>query len=256
MQRASCLSCHRRKLKCSREDAGCSNCRKGNQKCEYPAAETRARGKRGPYQKRTTKRERDLDQELKVTEAKYKELASRLEEQSRSHAQDSPITHRTDILTNNATTSILELDLSAFDMIEEAQQTHPPIALDQMLQFWHVFVTRVDPLTKVIHRPSFEKKLFTVKNNIHAMDQSVSTLMYSIYFAAVKATSASEAQLRFGESRDLLLDRFQTAIDRSLAAAQVSSTPDFTTLQALVLYIVSSSNHCGCGLLLICLRFL
>lgn len=243
MQRASCLSCHRRKLKCSREDAGCSNCRKGNQKCEYPAAETRARGKRGPYQKRTTKRERDLDQELKVTEAKYKELASRLEEQSRNHTQDSPITHQTDILTNNATTSISELDLSGFDMIEEAQQTHPPIALDQMLQLWHVFVTRVDPMTKVIHRPSFEKKLFTVKNNIHAMDQSVSTLMYSIYFAAVKATSASEAQLRFGESRDLLLDRFQTAIDRSLAAAQVSSTPDFTTLQALVLYIVSPSNY-------------
>lgn len=94
-------------------------------------------------------------------------------------------------------------------------------------------------MTKVIHRPSFEKRLFLAKDQIHSMDDSMTTLMYSIYYAAVQSTTAAEALLRFGESKNVLTERFEGAMEKRLAMAQISSTPDFTTLQALVLYIVS-----------------
>lgn len=237
MQRASCLSCHRRKLKCSREDTGCNNCRKGGQKCEYPAAETRARGKRGPYQKRASKDEPDLGQELKATEARYKQLASQIEkEQPRGQGNDASTApqgeHSQSPGTFDSPMAYLGVP-PGLDM----QQSHPP--LDQMYQLWHVFVTRVDPVTKLVHRPSLEKRIFTAKAGIHAMDEPLSTLMYCIYYAAVVSTSARDAQLRFGESKNILADRFQEAIEKSLAVAHMSNTPDFMMLQVLVLYIVS-----------------
>ena len=114
-------------------------------------------------------------------------------------------------------------------------QQHP--ALDQMLQFWHTFVTKVDPVTKIIHCPSTERTVFAVVTGAHVIGEPLSILLHSICYAAVASTSTSQVETRFGESKDVLLDRFQKAVEKSLAAAHTSN--DFMTLQALIIYLVS-----------------
>lgn len=175
-----------------------------------------------------------------MTEAKYRQLANQLEEQARGQPTPSMSDVREGSVhqspSNYGSSSTPFASFSDFPIGGEAIQSHPP--MDQMLQLWHVFVTKVDPMTKILHRPSFEKKLFEAKTQIHDLDDSLTTLMYSIYYAAVRSTNPKEAQLRFGESRDVLTERFEAAMEKRLATAQMSSTPDFMTLQALVLYIV------------------
>ncbi|KAL1304901.1 hypothetical protein AAFC00_003819 [Neodothiora populina] len=229
MQRASCLDCHRRKLKCSREATGCSNCRKHDRPCEYPAAEARARGKRGPYQKRATKREGDFGQGHQASEAKYRELASCIDKPT----LDSPRISVNCVTDDHASPHRYSSGIP--DRPFNVMQNHP--SFDQTLQLWRIFVERVDPLTKVIHRPSLQQKILTSRTSIHDIDSSLTTLMYSIYHAAVKSTSDAEAQRLFGASRDVLIGHFEAAVEQSLALVHMSNIPDFVMLQALVLYI-------------------
>src|ERR1700754_2367965 len=66
----SCVSCHRRKLKCDRQPHGCNNCAKSQIPCLYfrtvvprtndGIAHSR-RTPRGPYRKNKTPRERELE---------------------------------------------------------------------------------------------------------------------------------------------------------------------------------------------------
>ena len=66
----ACLGCRRRKLKCSRETEGCSNCLKADLPCVYPAPETGVKRKRGPYKKDKPARERHLEDLVKYLEPK------------------------------------------------------------------------------------------------------------------------------------------------------------------------------------------
>lgn len=238
MQRASCLTCHRRKLKCSREITGCSNCRKGEHKCEYPAAETRTRGKRGPYNKRAIKQE-DVQPGSKVAETKNDHFTYRsqgcppdaiIESPGVSKASHSP--SRSIHLTSFSGCSAPLMKL-------EVQQSQA--LLNQM---WRIFVMKVDPMTKIVHCPSLERQLFNAKGDVELVeDGNLTTLTHSICYAAAISLSSNEAQFIFGADKSVLVGRYQEAVDKSLALSSVSSTPDLAALQALVLYIVSFSTQ-------------
>lgn len=67
----ACLGCRRRKLKCSREEGGCSNCSKADLPCVYPASDNSGvKRKRGPYKKDKPPRERHLEDLVKYLEPK------------------------------------------------------------------------------------------------------------------------------------------------------------------------------------------
>ena len=116
------------------------------------------------------------------------------------------------------------------------QYLHPPSG--QILEYWHIYAANVDPVTKIIHAPSFTWRLMSVKDNLQLLDSSMEALMFSIYFAAVTSTSAVEIQLRFSETKDTLLQRFKLAMEKALAKANFLSSRNIMTLQALVIYLV------------------
>lgn len=72
----ACSSCHRRKIKCDRRPGSCSACSKIQVTCRYPQNERDAtrRVSRGPYKKRKSPREEELEGLVKTMARRCNEL--------------------------------------------------------------------------------------------------------------------------------------------------------------------------------------
>ncbi|KIW24073.1 uncharacterized protein PV07_09808 [Cladophialophora immunda] len=76
LPRAACSSCHARKIKCDRRPGSCTACSKTQISCRYPPSEQilKRRMPRGPYKKRKSHRERELEDLVKTMAQKCNEL--------------------------------------------------------------------------------------------------------------------------------------------------------------------------------------
>ena len=103
-----------------------------------------------------------------------------------------------------------------------------------VLEHWHLFTTRVDPLTRFIHAPTFAPRLFALLDD--PQPGARRTLAFAIYFASITSCSAVEVRQRFGEGKDRLLNAYGQAIET--AVAQNFGVPEMELMQALLLYAV------------------
>jgi len=94
-------------------------------------------------------------------------------------------------------------------------------------------------MTRLLHPPSFDKLLLAANADLGNIPPGMEVLMFSIYFAAVTCLPAPDVQIRFSESKDVLLRKFEYAVREGLAKVNFMASRDFQTLQALVIYLVS-----------------
>jgi hypothetical protein len=113
---------------------------------------------------------------------------------------------------------------------------HPP--LRQIFEYWQLFTRRVDPLLKIVHCPTFEKSLLKAIDDLQAIGPVTESILFAIYYSAVGSCTNRECRKRFGESRELLLQRYGRKIESALADNY--SMPVLESLQALVIYVVRS----------------
>ncbi len=116
---------------------------------------------------------------------------------------------------------------------------HPPMR--RIFECWHLFVSRVDPLTKVIHCPTFSKVLFASIDNLQRLEPATNALLFSIYHAAVTTCTPKEARQKFNESRNTLLHKYGRSVEATLADNY--GMPEMHSLQAIVLYLVRLTNR-------------
>lgn len=271
----ACIGCRRRKLKCTREPEGCSNCMKADLPCVYPAPETGVKRKRGPYKKDKPARERHLEDLVKYLEPKTGQSESADEsshdlaredgyspsnvsaashdasrgfrlgntaDRKTSNSEDlvkdalialtrSAVNERESGIIENVPTVSLPLQTST---VTGNFGLHPPVR--QILEYWQLFMRRVDPLLKIIHTRSFERTLFKAVDNLQTVDPVTESLLFSIYYAAVGSCTDRQARKRFGETREVLMQRYGRVVEAALADNY--SMPVLESLQALVIYIV------------------
>ena len=119
------------------------------------------------------------------------------------------------------------------------QLFHPPA--DMILRLWAIYVRNVDPLVKILHRPSLENDIHAFvrlgAQYQHAAPQNA--LLFCIYFAAISTLSEEEAQKQLGEGQQVLASRYRISAERALAAADYLNTNTLITLQAVTLYVTS-----------------
>jgi hypothetical protein len=219
----ACLGCRSRKLKCSREPEGCTNCLKGELPCVYPVPETGVKRKRGPYRKDKAARERHLEDLVKYLEPKNTNETPH-SSQSGHHASaganllslDGSENVRPTLDTGRHASNsedlvkdaliALTVPRSAEHDVENGSswlQRRPQGANEQggiavhpsavrIFEYWHIYVTRVDPMLKIIHCPTFGKTLFAAMENLAASGPPTETLMFAIYYAAVSTCSTRE----------------------------------------------------------------
>jgi hypothetical protein len=94
-------------------------------------------------------------------------------------------------------------------------------------------------MIKLIHCPTFAKKLFSLVDNINInnIPSGTNVLLFAIYYAAVSSCTATETRRRFGEAQETLLRRYGRSVE--IAVGETMDTPGLEMVQGLVLYMVS-----------------
>ncbi|KAG0155028.1 hypothetical protein PDIDSM_601 [Penicillium digitatum] len=98
---------------------------------------------------------------------------------------------------------------------------------------WQTFLSRVDPLVKVIHVPTAQSHIFAAISRPETVRADVHALLFAICFAATTALLSDDAQ---NEVRHANLRRYQWGMELSLYHSNFLDAPTLTSLQAMVIY--------------------
>ena len=106
-----------------------------------------------------------------------------------------------------------------------------------------VYFRNVDPLFKVLHRPTTQVSISAAADNLNAgpLEPAQEALMFSIYFAAVTSLTQEQCQQHLAQDRENLLAQFKYGAETALANAQFLSSTELKSLQAFVIYVVCTS---------------
>ena len=109
----------------------------------------------------------------------------------------------------------------------------------QIYEFWHIYLIRVDPLTKLLHYHSFSDQVVQLAQQSQPLELDIHALLFSVFLAAVNSLSNDEAILRLKERGDVLRTRFTKGMQAALGRAEARRQPTTRVLQAVTLYVVS-----------------
>ena len=123
--------------------------------------------------------------------------------------------------------------------------SEPPVTSSTHQQLCCLFMHRVDPICKILHRPSL--KAFLVDGSPYLDYEpghlAPTALAYSVYYAASCSLSDEESMHSFGIPKSTMVSRYQKDAEAALARADFITTNDLTVLQAYVLFLVRTSTH-------------
>ena len=133
------------------------------------------------------------------------------------------------------------IDNSGFALIKHTHPSgrprHPP--MNRLHQLWEIFVSNVDPLTKVVHVPSLRPTIEKAAKSPEVIPRALEALMFAIYGSAVMSLSRGECEQRFAEPRNRLLSQYISATETALSRARVMDTTSIVILQALVIHLTT-----------------
>jgi hypothetical protein len=107
-----------------------------------------------------------------------------------------------------------------------------------IFKLWQTFTEKVNPLTKIVHTPSLQRRILEVSWNLEAVAKPLEAVMFSVYALAINSMKSSDCIEMFGETRSVLLNRYRSGAAQALIAAGLHTTRDLEVLQALILLVV------------------
>lgn len=101
-----------------------------------------------------------------------------------------------------------------------------------------LYFRNVDPLIKILHRPTIEKEfdVFTINPEDNPPSRSTEALYFAMYFAAVTSLQPEDCRQQLGEDRGPLAVQYRQAVELALARADYLNNTSLESLQALTLY--------------------
>lgn len=120
---------------------------------------------------------------------------------------------------------------------------HPPP--ERMKKLREIYFRNLDPLLKILHRPTIEREfdVFIVNPEDNPPSRMAEALFFAMYFAAVTSLSPESCARQLGEERGLLAVQYRQAVEIALARADYLNSTSLETLQALTLYDTCLRNH-------------
>lgn len=115
----------------------------------------------------------------------------------------------------------------------------------QIFKLWNTFLEGVNPLTKIIHWPTLQKRILDAASDLGSISPELEALMFSIYSTALLCMQDDEVQKTFEESKSTLLTRYRQCAQQALVNAGVLGTSELMILQAFVLFILSIRLVCN-----------
>lgn len=136
-----------------------------------------------------------------------------------------------DFLLNNAATN----------SAAELKAMHPKPLI--IFRLWQIFLDNINPLTKVIHAPTTQQRLLDASGKLEDISIEWEALMFAIYFSAIQSMSTYECQTIMGESKGVLIRKYQAAVRGALLRAKFLSSLDILLVQAFALYLLSARQY-------------
>jgi hypothetical protein len=116
------------------------------------------------------------------------------------------------------------------------REFHPePNLIDYL---WRIYSNNVDPVLKIVHKPTFERNLAKAKFNLDGLSKGMEALMFAMYFAAVTSLKPEECRSVLQVEKSILHSRFRFAVEQALARAGFLDTRELIILQAFVIFLV------------------
>ncbi|KAI1734619.1 fungal-specific transcription factor domain-containing protein [Xylaria scruposa] len=134
-----------------------------------------------------------------------------------------------------------DLFLGVEDAAIDLQELQPDLVT--VFRLWQLFIDRVNPLTKVLHVPSLQSYVMDAATDINKVPLAYQALLFSIYTMAVVSLTAQETIQLLGMTRDEALNRFTRGAKLALTRSNFLKNYNMTTLQALVLYMLSLNGR-------------
>lgn len=120
---------------------------------------------------------------------------------------------------------------------------HPPP--ERMKRLRELYFQNVDPLIKILHRPTVEREfdVFMINPDNNPLSRTTEALFFAMYFAAVTSLTPESCQRQLGEDRGLLVLQYRQGVELALARADYLNNTSLESLQALTLYDTCLRNH-------------
>lgn len=113
----------------------------------------------------------------------------------------------------------------------------PPDHIDTC---WKLYKNNVDPVVKILHKPSIEKLIQAVTpSGLAALDEASAAVVVAICYASVVTLDPRLAVQHFGEEHNTLIRQHEYAVELSMARAGWICSDHIQVLQAFVLLLVS-----------------
>ncbi|KAJ5331435.1 hypothetical protein N7476_001218 [Penicillium atrosanguineum] len=104
----------------------------------------------------------------------------------------------------------------------------------QATMLWHTFVSRVDPVLKVIHLPTTVTRIFGAINRPESQKSDVHCLLFAIFFGATTARCSDEPE---NEQLRVDLRRYQQGLELAMHHSNFLDYPTLPSLQAMAIYL-------------------
>lgn len=108
---------------------------------------------------------------------------------------------------------------------------------NQIAAYWGIFKENVDPLIKVLHRPTTEMLVAEAAQDLDHISKPMEVMMFTIYFAVITSMSEAECIGTFGIERQSALERYRFGFEQAMARACFMSTSELLVLQSFTLFL-------------------
>ena len=120
----------------------------------------------------------------------------------------------------------------------------PPPTRTQVRTLCSIYLSNVDPIVKVLHSLSIWRYLNEETTELACSPgiRGLYALRYAVFYAATASLTPEDCERHIGEDRAALLSRYRAEVEYGLARADLVNTEEMSTLQALVILLVSISS--------------
>lgn len=116
---------------------------------------------------------------------------------------------------------------------------HPPPV--HIFRLWQTFLVNVNPMVKMFHAPTIQQMILDASGDLANVPRHTEALMFGIYFLSVTSLQDHDCRNMFNESKDTLLAKFSVGAQQSLVNSRFLKSLNILTLQAYIMYLVSSA---------------
>ena len=128
--------------------------------------------------------------------------------------------------------------LDGFPFLSSGTREPPSLlALSHRRACWNAFVQNVDPIIKILHKPTIERTMMVSDIDHYKSEPSTTAMIHGVCLLAVVSMAASEVRAAFGCDKNVLVNTFTKVMEQALTAADFLAVPSLVTLQGVVLYL-------------------